>query len=117
MRVHAGPVGDGRFATDWQVPQWAAQDGALADGAMWAALDCTAAWFVGLSDGLRVAYTVQYAAEVLTPIEADETYALVGWGGDGGAGWDGRKRSAAAAAFTADGECVARASSFWIAVG
>ena len=119
MRVHAGPLDDdhhGRFATDWRVPDWAvSDDGRLDEGALWAALDCTAAWYVGYSRKPRLALTVQYAVEVLEPLKPGATYALVGWSGDHDPDWDGRKRHGASAAFAADGTCVARSVSFWIA--
>lgn len=119
MGVHAGPLGDGsdRFATDWTVPAWATDDGGHVDpGALWAALDCCAAWWVGWSRGRRVALTVQYAVEQLHELEPGATYALVGWGGDHDPEWDGRKRHAASAAFDASGRCVARATSFWLSI-
>lgn len=119
MGVHAAGLGtsDDRFATDWTVPTWAAQpDGSVDEGVMWAALDCTAAWYVCRSRGDRTAFTVQFAAEVIHPIEPGGTYALVGWPGDESPEWDGRKRHGASAAFAADGTCVARSASFWVAV-
>lgn len=118
MRVHAGPLADGsdRYATDWSPPEWAVTGGIVDDGAVWAALDCTAAWYVCTSRGERTAFTVRYAAEVLRPLRAEETYSLVGWGGPTGAEWNGRKRGAASAAFASDGTCVARSTSLWVAV-
>lgn len=122
MQVHAGPLGagdflDDRFATDWTVPEWAVDSAGRVDpGALWAAIDCCAAWWVGWSREHRTALTVQYAVEELHPIEPGATYALVGWGGDHDPEWDGRKRHAASAAFDAEGRCVARSVSFWISV-
>lgn len=119
MGVHAGPLDDGtdRFATDWTVPDWAVDErGDVDPGALWAAIDCCAAWWVGWSRERRVALTVQYAVEQLHPLEPGGSYALVGWGGDHDAEWDGRKRHAASAAFDADGRCVARSVSFWLSV-
>lgn len=119
MGVHAGPLGDGtdRFATDWTVPDWAADGtGRVDPGVLWAAIDCCAAWWVGWSRERRVALTAQYAVEQLHPLVPGATYALVGWSGDHDAEWDGRKRHAASAAFDADGRCVARSVSFWISV-
>lgn len=119
MGVHAGPLADGtdRFATDWTVPDWAVDDhGHVDPGALWAAIDCCAAWWVGWSRERRVALTVQYAVEQLHPLEPGATYALVGWAGDHDPEWDGRKRHAASAAFDADGRCVAHSVSFWLSV-
>lgn len=117
MRVHAGPLGDDRFATDWTVPAWAVRaDGGVDAGVLWAALDCCAAWWVGYSRAPRTALTVQYAVEVLRLLEPAATYSLVAWAGDDDGEWDGRKRRAASAAFADDGTCVARSVSMWVSV-
>jgi len=125
MRVHAGPLGevaasdDGeeRFATDWTAPAWADDgDGSVDPAALWAALDCTAAFYVCCHPEIRPAVTASYAVEVFRPVAVGETLALVGFRGDGHADWDGRKRAAGSAAFDADGRTVARTRSFWIAL-
>lgn len=118
MAVHAAALADDdRYGTDWTVPGWAvAPGGAVDHGALWAALDCTSAWYVCHSRGERTAFTVRFAAEVVEPLEAEQTYALVAWSGAAGADWDGRKRHAAAAAFSSAGSCVAKAESLWVSV-
>ena len=118
MNVQAGRLDDARFATDWTVPEWSVDpDGSVDDGALWAAIDCTAAWFAcGEGAERRTAFTVQFACEVTSQLRAGETYALVGWAGDWGPDWSGRKRSAASAAFDREGQCVARSRSFWVSV-
>lgn len=117
MQVHAAPLSDDRFATDWTVPDWAVDAGGRVDeGALWAAIDCCAAWWVGYSRDRRVAFTAQFATEVLHPLEPGAAYALVAWSGDHDPEWDGRKRHAASAAFDTHGRCVARSASFWISV-
>jgi len=117
MRVHAAELDDDRYATDWTVPGWAVgADGAPDGGVVWAALDCASAWYVCQSRGERVAFTVRFAAEIVAPIQAGATYALVSWSGNASDDWDGRKRHAAAAAFDADGACVARSVSLWVSV-
>lgn len=119
MQVHAGPV-DGkpqRYATDWTAPEWAAgPDGSVDDAVLWAALDCTAAWYVCCHPQYRHAVTAQFAIQVLRPVPAGERLALVAEAGDWAPGWDGRKRGAVSAAFDADGELVARSRSFWVAL-
>lgn len=117
MGVHAGPLDDGtgRFAVDWIAPDWAETNGETEGALLWAALDCATAWYVGYSAGRRPAFTVGYAAELLTPIEAGHTYTLVAWNGDYPAQWDGRKRGGASAAFDRNGRCVGRSRSFWVA--
>lgn len=117
MNVHAGPLGDGRFATDWRAPDWAVTESGTVDlGVLWAAIDCTSAWYVAYSNEQRSPVTAQFAVEVTGPIEPDTTYSLVSWSGDHPAEWDGRKRNAASAAFAPDGTCVARSASLWIAL-
>ncbi len=117
MNVHAGPLGDGRFATDWTVPEWAFDGSVVDEGALWAAIDCAAAWYVGCEGGIRNSVTAQLAVELRHPLEPGATYALVSWAGDWElGGWDGRKRGAASAAFDSDSRCVAVSRSFWIAL-
>jgi hypothetical protein len=114
MGVRASPLDDGRFATDWTVPDWA-EDPLSASAALWAALDCTAAFYVCFSTENRPAFTVQYAVAEHRPVRAGETLAIVGWSGDHVPTWDGRKRGAASVAFDASGTRVAAARSFWVA--
>jgi hypothetical protein len=113
MQVHGAALGDGRYATDWVVPEWATTSLA-SSGALWSALDCTAAFYVCGSDGERMAYTVQYAVDQRREVAPGERVAIVGWNGDYEPVWDGRKRGAASAAFDADGEVIALARSFWV---
>jgi len=117
MRVHSGELDDGRWATDWTVPTWAVdQYGHVDPGVLWAAIDCAQAWYAGNAGGRRHAVTVQLAVEMLGQLEPGETYALVAWNGTYPTSWDGRKRGAGGAVFANDGTCVARSSSFWIAI-
>lgn len=117
MQVHSGPLGDGRWASDWRVPNWAVgDDGAVDNGALWAAIDCAAAWYANCEGGIRRSVTAQLAVDVRVRLRPDEQYALVAWAGDYDEAWDGRKRGAASAAFASDGTCVAVARSFWIAL-
>ena len=117
MRVHCGPLEDGRFAVDWQAPEWAiGADNSVDESAIWAALDCAAGWYVVCSTNPpRLSFTVQYAAEVLEPLRPHEPYAIVAWGGDWEGGWDGRKRGAAAVLFDRNGRLIAQSRSFWVA--
>lgn len=117
MQVHSGPLADGRWATNWTVPTWAVDDaGTVDEGALWAAIDCAQAWYAGNAGGRRHAVTVQLAVDVIAPLEAGATYSLVAWNGTYPEAWDGRKRGAGGAVFANDGTCVARSSSFWIAI-
>jgi hypothetical protein len=118
MQVHAGPLGEApeRFATDWTAPAWAARtDGTVDPAALWAALDCTAAWYVCCYPAYRPAVTAQYAVQVARPVTVGERLALVAGHGDRPAGWDGRKREAVSWAFDEAGRTVAAARSLWVA--
>ena len=98
MQVHSGPLKDGRWATDWTVPEWAIDaDGTVDEGALWAAIDCAQAWYAGNAGGRRHAVTVQLAVEVIAPLEAGARYSLVAWNGTYPEPWDGRKRGAGGA--------------------
>ena len=117
MQVHSGPLADGRWATDWTVPDWAVdQQGVVDPGVLWAAIDCAQAWYVGNAGGRRHAVTVQLAVELRQPLTPGETYALVAWSGTHTHDWEGRKRGAGGAVFASDGTCTARSNSFWIAI-
>ena len=91
--VHGAHLGDGRYATDWTVPDWATSS-LTSSAALWAALDCTAAFYVCGSDGERMAFTVQYAVDQRRAVAPGERVAIVGWTGDYEPVWDGRKRGA-----------------------
>jgi hypothetical protein len=119
MRVHAGPLADDpdRYATDWTAPEWATRpDGTLDPAALWAALDCTAAWYACGQPEPRQAVTAQFAVEVLLPVRPGERLAMVAWDGGWQGGWDGRKRGVASVAFDGDGRVVARSRSLWVAL-
>jgi hypothetical protein len=100
--------GGGRFAAPW-VP-----DESLGDPVppefVWAALDCpTSAPVANFGDGPPVVLG-RLAARLLAPVRAGQPHAIVSWA----LGVDGRKRSAAAALFTEEGEGVAWSRATWI---
>lgn len=116
LRVHAGPLGDGRWATPFRIPEWSLVDGAVDPSLLWMAMDCSCGWYISHSGpNRRQAVTVQFAVDVHEPIAPETDYALVAWNGDYDAGWDGRKRGAAAALFDSSGTQVASSRSFWVA--
>jgi len=116
LHVHAGPLGDGRYATPFRLPAWSNTDAGIDTSLLWMAMDCSCGWYIsGTTDQSRPAVTVQFAVDVRGEILPDTDYALVAWNGDYAPDWDGRKRGAAAALFDADGACVARSRSFWVA--
>ncbi len=116
LRVHAGPLGDGRWATPFRIPETHTVDGRIDESLVWMAVDCACGWFTshsGDQNGGR-GVTVQFAVDIVAPIEAETDYALVAWPGDYAPDWDGRKRGAAAMLFDRDGAVVARSRSFWV---
>ena len=115
LAVHAGALSDGRWATPLRLPEWTLIDGEVDQSWVWMAIDCGCGWFTsmsGNSPGRGV--TVQYAVDVIAPLEPETDYSLVMWPGDYAPDWDGRKRGATAAIFAADGSCMARSRSFWV---
>lgn len=117
LHVHAGPLGDGRWATPFRLPDWAVIDGSVDMSLVWMAIDCSCGWYISHSSAeQRKAVTVQLAVDVSGQVEPDTDYTVVAWHGDYAPDWDGRKRGAAAALFDADGWCVAQSRSFWVAI-
>lgn len=121
LRVQAGPLGDGRWATPLFAPPWAASPGGTAShvdpALVWMAMDCSSGWYIsGSTDVPRRAVTAQFAVQIHEPIRIETPYAFVAWNGDYEPAWDGRKRGAAAALFDEAGRCVAQSRSFWVSV-
>ena len=115
LQVQAGPLGDGRWATPLRLPEWAVVDGAVDMSLVWMAVDCSCGWYIGHSmPAPGQAVTVQFAVDVIAPIEPETDYALVAWHGDYSPRWDGRKRGAAAALFDSAGNLVVSSRSFWV---
>lgn len=112
FRIHPGPVnGDGSaYATPFRPPAWTAPEGFVQLRYLWAPLDCAAGWRVS-AGGERMAVTGALSVEQLRPIEPERVYVIVA---DALEPWQGRKRRAASALYTADGELVARSDSLWI---
>lgn len=100
LRLFPGPVGDGRFATDWT---------AVADPAMvWAALDCPscAPLFGGRTSPIVLAsFTVQ-----LHSLPDAQPHTIVSEMVE----QDGRKHTAVVALYAADGELRALGRALWI---
>lgn len=115
LGVHAGPLGDGRWATPLRFPSWSWRDGGVEPGYVWMAMDCASAWYTSHSGSTQgEGLTVQFAVDIVEPLRVDREYALVAWHGDHEPEWQGRKRGAAAALFDSDGGLVARSSSYWV---
>lgn len=118
LRVHAGPLEDGRWATPWRAPAWSLlDDGSVDESLLWMGVDCSCGWYTSHAGvESRRGLTVQFAVDVYEPLRAETDYALVAWHGDYAPNWDGRKRGAAAMLFDNAGSPVAQSRSFWVAV-
>lgn len=114
LGVHAGPLGDGRWATPFRVPDWSLVGGKADEGMLWMAMDCACGWYTQHSDPPQRGLTVQLAVTLHEELKPNTDYALVAWNGDHPPRWDGRKRGAAAALFADDGTCIAQSTSFWV---
>jgi hypothetical protein len=105
LRVYAGPV-EGRpdvVASPWTPPEDVSPE------LVWAALDCPSGWAV--DDFQREGVLLgRMAAEIDRLPEPGRPHVVVGWR----IGEDGRKRYAASALLTAEGDVLARARSTWI---
>jgi hypothetical protein len=112
LRVHAGPVGDGRFATPYEPPEWVADsEGIVAAPFVWAPLDCASGWALAWHPPQPVAVTATYTVQVHEPVHADSQYIVVA---DTEAEWRGRRRLAWSAMYTTSGRLVAHTESLWI---
>lgn len=100
----------GRLANDdsTYAATWTPRDNAPPE--VWAALDCPGGKAAGFPTTLMVLGTM--TAQVFTPPVVGEEHVVLSWS----RGDDGRKRHAASALFTADGELLARAEQTWIAI-
>lgn len=103
-------------ATDWTVPTWAATHDTVDPAVAWAALDCTSGIFAGLCPSFQLAVTGELAVHIARPLTPGERLAIAANDADDPAGWQGRTRRIAAAAFDTTGATVARALSTWVAL-
>lgn len=105
LHLGAGPVADDteRYAAVWTPREVAVPE-------VWAALDCPGGKAAGFPATLMVLGTM--TAQVLSPPVVGQEHVVLSWS----RGDDGRKRHAASALFTADGELLARADQTWIAI-
>lgn len=108
LRVYAGPV-EGRpglLAAPWTPGEDVGPE------LVWAALDCPSGWAV--DDFQREGVLLgRMAARIDRLPEPGEPHVVLGWR----VGEEGRKRYAASAVLTADGEVLARSRSTWIVPG
>jgi hypothetical protein len=115
LRIFAGPTGEGALcAAAWTPdPAMAGPDGRLPDELIWAALDCpTSAPIMNDPDApdYRPCVLARLAVRIDRPVVADERHVVLSWPLE----VNGRKREAAAALYTADGELCAVSRALWI---
>jgi hypothetical protein len=123
LRIFAGPV-EGRYAPGnagqpvyaaaWTPAEsLAGPDGALPAEMVWAALDCPTSGPVandGTQPGFKPIVLGRLAARIDRPVIAGRPHGVLSWE----VSVDGRKRDAAAALYTEDGELCAVSRALWI---
>ena len=115
LRIFAGRVGEGRFATVWTPPaSVAGADGSVRPEVVWSALDCPTA-APGMNapgpDGKVLPIVLaRLAAHLRGPVEPEAEHVVMSWE----IGRDGRKREAGSAIYAADGSPLAVARALWI---
>ena len=115
LRIFAGPVRDGFFASSWTPPASVAGGGdAVPAEIVWAALDCpTSAPGMNKPDAegkLLPIVLARLSVELHGPVAPEVEHVVTSWE----IGRDGRKREAGAALFSGDGELLASARALWI---
>jgi hypothetical protein len=115
LRIFAGSVGDGVFASTWTPPASVADgDGSVPSEIVWSALDCpTSAPGMNRPDAegnLLPIVLARLAVDARAPVEPEAAHVVMSWD----LGRDGRKRHAGAALFSAGGELLASARALWI---
>jgi hypothetical protein len=114
LRIHAGAVGDGRFATPYVPPEWTrSEDGNVAPSFVWAPLDCASGWGLTWDPPRPTAVTGFLTVDILGNISPGQTYVIVA---ENGEQWRARKRWSWSAMYTEQGELVARSESLWISL-
>ncbi|MEO3812414.1 hypothetical protein ABGB17_25730 [Sphaerisporangium sp. B11E5] len=109
LRIFPGPVeGTDLVAAGWRVPVITADDGAVPEALVWAALDCPSGWAHTGPEGPGL--LGRMTARVYRQVYPNGTYSVVGRP----AGRDGRKRFGASAVYEMDGTLVAVAKATWI---
>jgi hypothetical protein len=110
--VYPGPLRerDGHFAAVWRPDRSLASDAGVRRECVWAALDCpTSAPIVNFGAG-PACVLARLAARIERAVEPGRPYVVVSQPLE----VEGRKRHAAAALFTAEGDLVAHARALWI---
>ena len=103
LRIFAGPLGDGRFAANWQPAE-------VRPELVWAALDCPGAIAVGFPDRGETLLG-RFAVDIAELPEPGERCVVLAWP----LGEEWRKLYAATALYGGDGRSLARGRATWIA--
>ena len=103
LRIFAGPLGDGRFASTWRPSE-------VRPELVWAALDCPGAIAVGFPDRGETLLG-RFAVQIDDLPEPGERCVVLAWP----LGEEGRKLYAATALYGEGGSPLARARATWIA--
>lgn len=115
LRLFAGPLGDGRFATDWTpAAEFAGADGLIPEIVVWAAMDCPSSAPVSdvPAEGASPIVLARLCIDLEAPVRAGEPHAIV----SRCVRRDGRKRRTALALYDAGGQRLARGEALWIAL-
>lgn len=111
LRVHAGPTGDGRFATPFVPPAWTAPDGVVEPPFVWAPLDCASGWALSWEPPHAMAVTATLTIQTHRRVLPGVEYTVVA---DTEPEWRGRRRHAWSAMYSAAGDLVAASESLWV---
>jgi hypothetical protein len=112
MRVHAGPV-EGRplVASPWTPPEWTADPaGHVLPEYVWSALDCPTFFAAHIDTDLTPSVLARFTGRLDAPALAGTEHVVIAWPLDA----QGRKRYAASALLSADGETLAVARALMI---
>jgi hypothetical protein len=111
LGVFAGNV-DGRelVASPWTPPDWTADDeGRVLPEFVWAVMDCPT-YYAVYPDTNPLSFLARMAARIDVPVIAGEEHVVISWPLES----DGRKRHAAAAVLSAEGDVLAAARALMI---
>lgn len=111
LRIFAGPVGEDRYAAVWTPDERLAADGGvMPPEVVWASLDCPTSAPVLNPGGDPPIVLARMSARLHGAVEAGRRHVLTSWP----LGADGRKRHAAAAIHSEDGELLGASRALWI---
>jgi len=112
LGVFVGEV-EGRnvVASTWTPPEWAADDtGAVRPEIVWSVLDCPTYFAAHIGEQLSLSFLVRLAVRIDAPVTAGREHIVTAWPIES----EGRKRRAASAILSADGETLAVADALLV---